>query len=310
VDNRSEVREFLMTRRARVTPEQAGLAMGVNRRVPGLRRAEVALLADVSIEYYSRVERGALAGVSDGVLEAIARALQLDEAERSHLFDLARAANNASVVRRRTRTSRSGTIRPGLQAALDAITTCPALIRNGRMDLLATNLLGRAFYDDLYAMGDRVPNIARYTFLDDTARSFYPDWDAAADVTVAILRTEAGRDPHDKDLHDLVGELSTRSDEFRTRWGAHNVRRHGSGVKHFHHPVVGELTFTYEGLEVTEDPGLQFLIYTAAPASATADALRLLGSWAASQPWAPGRERWAGQDREPERATPGDERTR
>ncbi|HQY98735.1 MAG TPA: helix-turn-helix transcriptional regulator, partial [Propionicimonas sp.] len=287
MDNRSEIREFLMTRRSRVTPQQAGLAAGANRRVPGLRRAEVAMLADVSVEYYSRVERGALAGVSDGVLEAIARALQLDEAERSHLFDLARAANNRSVVQRRSRASRSGSVRPGLQAALDAITACPALIRNGRMDVLATNLLGRAFYHDLYAMGDGVPNIARYTFIDDTARSFYPDWAAAADVTVAILRTEAGRDPHDKGLHDLIGELSTRCDDFRTRWGAHNVRRHGSGVKHFHHPVVGDLTFTYEGLEVTEDPGLQFLIYTAEPASPTTDALRLLGSWAASQSWSP-----------------------
>lgn len=283
-----------MTRRARVSPQQAGLAAGVNRRVPGLRRAEVALLADVSIEYYSRVERGALAGVSDGVLEAIARALQLDEAERSHLFDLARAANNASVVRRHSRSARTGSIRPGLQAALDAITTCPALIRNGRMDLLATNLLGRAFYDDLYAMGHRVPNIARYTFLDATARRFYPDWEAAADVTVAILRAEAGHDPHDKDLHDLVGELSTRCEEFRTRWSAHNVRRHGSGIKNFHHPTVGDLTFTFEGLEVTEDPGLQFLIYTAAPGSATEERIRVLGSWAADQPWA---------QRQPEPAT-------
>lgn len=286
MDNRAEVREFLVSRRAKLTPAQAGLPTGANRRVPGLRRAEVALLADVSIEYYSRVERGALAGVSDGVLEAIARALRLDEAERSHLFDLARAANNSSVVRRRSRASRTSTIRPGLQAALDAITACPALIRNGRMDLLATNLLGRAFYDDLYAMGDRVPNIARYTFLDDTARGFYPDWGAAADVTVAILRSEAGRDPHDKELHDLIGELSTRCDEFRTRWGAHNVRRHGHGIKSFHHPLVGDLTFTFEGLEVTEDPGLQFLIYTAEPASPTADALQVLGSWAASQSWA------------------------
>lgn len=286
MDNRADVREFLVSRRAKLTPTQVGLPGGSNRRVPGLRRAEVAMLADVSIEYYSRVERGALAGVSDSVLEAIARALQLDEAERGHLLDLARAANNTFAARRRTRPSRTGTVRPGLQAALDAITTCPALIRNGRMDLLATNLLGRAFYTDLYAMGDRVPNIARYTFLDDTAGNFYPDWEAAADVTVAILRTEAGRDPHDKELHDLIGELSTRRDEFRTRWGAHNVRRHGSGIKHFHHPIVGDLTFTYEGLEVTEDPGLQFLIYTTQPGSASEERIRLLGSWAVDQPWA------------------------
>lgn len=290
MDNQAEVRDFLVSRRAKLTPLDAGLAGGANRRVPGLRRAEVAMLADVSVEYYSRIERGALTGVSDGVLEAIAGALQLDEAERGHLFDLARAANSTSVVRRRTRAARTGTIRPGLQAALDAITTCPALIRNGRMDLLAANLLGRAFYNDLYAMGDRRPNIARYTFLDDTARTFYPDWEAAADVTVAILRTEAGHDPHDKELHDLIGELSTRRDEFRTRWGAHNVRRHGSGIKNFHHPIVGDLTFTYESLEVTEDPGLQFLIYTTQPGSASGERIKLLGSWAVDQPWA---ERYA-----------------
>lgn len=286
MDNHVEVREFLVSRRAQLTPQRAGVPAGSNRRVPGLRRSEVAMLADVSIEYYSRVERGNLAGVSDSVLEAIARALQLDEAERAHLFDLARAASGASVARRRTRGSKARTLRPGLQAALDAITAGPAFVRNGRLDLLGTNLLGRAFYDDVYAMADPIPNLARFTFLAEASHSFHPNWAAAADVTVAILRAEAGRDPHDRDLQDLVGELSTRSDEFRTRWGAHNVRRHGTGVKVFRHRVVGDVTLTYEGLEVTEDPGLQFLVYTAEPGSASAEALRLLGSWAASQEWA------------------------
>jgi transcriptional regulator with XRE-family HTH domain len=286
MDNRAEAREFLVSRRAKITPSQAGLPPGTDRRVPGLRRTEVAALAGVSIEYYTRLERGNLAGASDTVLEAIAGALHLDEAERAHLFDLARAAKGSSTGRGRTRGSRSLTLRPGLQAALDAITAGPAFVRNGRMDLLGTNLLGRAFYDAAYAMGDPVPNLARFVFLSPDARTFHPDWEKAADTNVALLRAEAGIDPHDKALHDLVGELSTRSDEFRTRWGAHNVRRHGTGVKHFHHPVVGDLTFTYEGLEVTEDPGLQCLIYTAEPASPTAERLLLLGSWAASQPWA------------------------
>lgn len=194
-----------MSRRARVTPERAGIPTGTDRRVPGLRRTEVAMLAGVSVEYYTRVERGSIAGVSDSVLEAIASALQLDEAERGHLFNLARAASGSSVVRRRTRGSRGPALRPGLQAALDAITAGPAFVRNGRMDLLGTNLLGRAFYDDVYAMGDPVPNLARFCFLSDAARPFYPDWDAAADVTVSILHAEAGRDPRDKDLHDLIG---------------------------------------------------------------------------------------------------------
>lgn len=286
MDNRVEVREFLVTRRAHVSPQAAGLPAGGDRRVPGLRRTEVATLAGVSVEYYTRLERGNLAGASDSVLEAIAAALQLDEAERAHLLDLARAASGGSVTRRRTRGSRSLSLRPGLQAALDAITAGPAFVRNGRMDLLGTNLLGRAFYDDAYAMGDPVPNLARFVFLAPAARDFYANWSDAADGNVALLRAEAGAVPDDKALHDLVGELSTKSAEFRTRWGAHNVRRHGTGTKHFHHPVVGGLDFTYEGLEVTEDPGLQLLIYTAEPASPTAERLALLGSWAASQTWA------------------------
>lgn len=245
------------------------------------------MLAGVSVEYYTRVERGSIAGVSDSVLEAIARALQLDEAERGHLFNLARAASGGSVARRRTRGSRSLALRPGLQAALDAITAGPAFVRNGRMDLLGTNLLGRAFYDDVYAMGDPVPNLARFCFLSEAARRFHPDWDGAADVTVSILHAEAGRDPRHKELHDLVGELSTRSEEFRTKWAAHDVRRHGTGTKSFHHPVVGDLTFTYEGLEVTEDPGLQLLIYTVQPGTDSAERLAVLGSWGASQSWAP-----------------------
>lgn len=273
-----------MTRRARVTPKQAGLATGINRRVAGLRRAEVAMLADVSVEYYSRLERGSLAGVSDGVLEALARALQLDEAERSHLFNLARAASGGSPVRRRSR--RATSLRPTLQAALDAITACPAMVRNDRMDILGTNLLGRAFFDRVYAMGDPVPNLARFAFLSDDARDFYLEWSAATDVTVGILRGEAGRYPHDKDLHDLIGELSTRSGEFRTQWGAHNVRRHGTGTKNFRHHVVGDVTFNFEGLEVTEDPGLQLLIYTTEPGSASDERIRLLGSWAIDQLWA------------------------
>ncbi len=273
-----------MTRRARVTPQQAGLAAGMNRRVPGLRRAEVALLADVSVEYYQRLERGSLAGVSDGVLEAVARALLLDEAERGHLFDLARAASGSSVVRRRTR--RAMALRPILQGALDAITASPAIVRNDRMDILGTNLLGRAFFDRVYAMGDPIPNLARFAFLSEQARDFYPDWNEATDVTVAILRVEAGRYPHDKDIHEIVGELSTRSEEFRAKWGAHNVRRHGTGVKNFHHHVVGDVTFGFEGLEVTEDPGLQVLIYTTTPGSASEERIRLLGSWARDEPWA------------------------
>jgi transcriptional regulator with XRE-family HTH domain len=284
VDNRTEVREFLLSRRAKITPEQAGLPAGTNRRVPGLRRTEVAALAGVSIEYYSKLERGALAGVSAGVLDAIARALQLDDAERAHLFDLARAADGSgALLRPRRRSAKKWTPHRSLQWTLDAVTEGPAFVRNGRMDLLAANRLARAFYAPVYADPQRPANLARFTFLDEGAREFYPDWDSAADICVAILRTEAGRDPRDKDLHDLVGELSTRSTEFRTRWGAHNVRHHGTGAKTFRHPVVGELTLAYEGLEMAAEPGLTLTIYTAEPGSPSEDALRLLASWAASQ---------------------------
>jgi hypothetical protein len=283
MQNADEVREFLTTRRANVRPEQVDLPAGPNRRVPGLRRTEVALLAGVSVEYYSRLERGNLAGASDSVLHAIATALQLDEAEREHLFDLAHAAN-ASPTRRSRSQTRNATVRPGLQLTLDAITGGPALIRNGRMDIIAANMLGRALHVEAYSSPERPVNLARHAFLNRaSAERFYPDWDLAADAIVAILRTEAGRDPYDKDLQDLVGELSTRSEEFRTKWGNHNVRKHATGIKRFHHPIVGDLELLFEGTDLMAEPGWNLLIYTAEPGSPTADAIRLLASWAATQ---------------------------
>jgi transcriptional regulator with XRE-family HTH domain len=281
MDNRSEVREFLTSRRAKITPGQAGLPVAGQRRVPGLRRSEVAALAGMSVEYYAKLERGHLAGVSAGVLDAIARALQLDDAERAHLLRLAHEADGSNAILRRRR-PKQPVARPGLRWMLDSITTAPAIIGNDRSDLLEANHLGRALYCDLYADPTRPPNFARFTFLDGAARRFYPDWDLAADMTVANLRTAAGKDPHDKGLHDLVGELSTRSDDFRRRWGAHNVRTHGTGVKHFHHHVVGELALTYESMDLRAEPDLSMTIYTAEPGSPSEDALRLLASWAAT----------------------------
>jgi transcriptional regulator with XRE-family HTH domain len=285
VDNRAEVREFLISRRAKLMPGQAGLPDGGNRRVPGLRRSEVAALAGVSIEYYSKLERGALAGASATVLDAIARALKLDEAERAHLFHLAHAADGTSAIMRpRRRTTQRWTPRPSLQWTLDAITTGPAIVRNGRMDLLATNHLGRAMHASLYhSEAGGPPNFARYTFLNEDSHRFYPDWELAADTAVAIIRTEAGRDPHDKGLHDLVGELSTRSEQFRRRWSSHNVRLHGAGIKHFHHHTVGDLTLAYESFDMVAEPGLTMTIYAAEPSSPTAHALALLASWVATQ---------------------------
>ena len=239
MDNRAEVREFLTTRRAKIRPEQAGLPVIGQRRVPGLRRSEVAALAGMSVEYYAKLERGSLSGVSAGVLDAIARVLQLDDAERAHLLRLAHEADGTGAVARPRRRTRQSVLRPSVQWSLDAITTAPAIVGNNRSDLVAANQLGHAMYADVYADTTRPPNFARFTFFDAAARRFFPDWGLAADVSVANLRTAAGKDPHDKGLHDLVGELSTRSDEFRRRWGAHDVRTHGAGVKQFRHSTLG-----------------------------------------------------------------------
>lgn len=282
MDNRAEVRAFLTTRREKVTPGEVGLPPGMNRRVKGLRRSEVATLAGVSVEYYIRIERGAIGGASPEVLDSIARALRLDDAERAHLFDLAHAAGPVGRPPRR-RNPATWAPHRSLQWVLDAVTAGPAFVRNGRMDLLAVNPLARAFYHELYEMPGRPPNIARHAFLDERARDFYPDWDGLADITVAILRTEAARDPRNRELHDLVGELSTRSEEFRRRWGAHDVRHHGSGSKSFHHRVAGPLTLAYEGMEMEAEPGLTLTIYAAEPGSESEERMRLLASWAASE---------------------------
>jgi transcriptional regulator with XRE-family HTH domain len=281
MDNRNDIREFLASRRARITPEQSGLpAYGGNRRVPGLRRGEVATLAGVSVEYYTRLERGNLAGVSEGVLEALARALQLDDAERAHLFDLARSAGTSAKPRRRPAPQR---VRPSVQFLLDSITNAPAFVRNGRLDILATNQLGYALHSEFYISPVRPANHARFVFLaEERARRFFPDWELSANNTVAILRSEAGRDPYDRGLSDLVGELSTRSAKFRTLWAAHNVRHHYTGMKHFHHPVVGDLHLMFEAMELSADTGLSLMVYPPEPGSPSEDALRLLASWAAT----------------------------
>ncbi|GAB3271017.1 helix-turn-helix domain-containing protein [Kineosporia babensis] len=277
-----QVNEFLTSRRARVTPEQVGLPGGSNRRVPGLRRTEVAMLAGVSVEYYSKLERGNLSGASDSVIAALADALRLDNTERVHLFDLARTAAGSPARTRRRSAVKS--VRPAMQWALDSITTGPAFVRNGRMDVLAENALFRGMYWDAYQLPDRPVNLARLTFLyPEISRRVLPNWEYSADTNVAILRTEAGRNPHDRDLQDLVGELGTRSDEFRVRWGAHNVRHHANGEKHFRHPVVGDLHMSYEAMEPMDDSGLNFLIYAAEPGSPTEEALRLLAGWVADQ---------------------------
>lgn len=280
MDIKSEIRDFLTSRRARITPEAAGLKSFGQRRVPGLRREEVATLAGLSVEYYNRLERGNLGGASDIVLDALADALRLDEAERAHLFDLARASQPAPRNRRR---ATSSSVRPPVQWLLDSMATAAAFAENGCLDSLGANQLGRALYPPMFRGGPQPANWARFIFLNREASEIYADWDRAAKDTVALLRLEAGRNPHDRGLTDLIGELATRSDEFRVLWAAHNVRLHTKGVKQLNHPIVGELELNYERLDVMADPGLMIVVYTAEPGSHSAASLDLLASWAATE---------------------------
>jgi transcriptional regulator with XRE-family HTH domain len=284
MDSANEIREFLMSRRARITPEQAGLPVfGYRRRrVNGLRREEVALLAGMSTEYYIRLERGNAKGVSGSVLEGISQALKLDEAERVHLYDLVRPANEGAKPARRRSPARVQQVRSGVQRLIDAMTALPTIVQNERLDIVASNQLGGAFYSEMYVQPQRPANFGRFLFLDPRSRAFYRNWDDAAWQTVALLRSAAGRAPYDRDLSDLIGELATRSDDFRTLWAAHDVRLHHSGSKQVHHPIVGDLDLTFEGLEVGTDKGLSIIAYTAEPGSTSHDSLQLLAHWAAT----------------------------
>jgi transcriptional regulator with XRE-family HTH domain len=286
-DVRGEVREFLTTRRAKVTPEQAGLPRyGGRRRVTGLRRDEVAQLAGISIEYYTRLERGNIRGISDEVLDGIARALRLDDVERAHLIDLVRMASAAPAVRRHPARQQ---VRPSVRRLLDSMTGTAAFLRNGRLDILAANPLGYALYSPVLespaAGNPRQPaNLARFIFLDDQAAQFYRDWDGIAHAAVGSLRAEAGRAPHDRALASLVGELSLRSQPFRELWAAHDVEYYRSGMQPFRHPLAGDLDLEYDALELPADPGQTIIAYSAEPGSAAHDALSILVSWAAAQP--------------------------
>jgi transcriptional regulator with XRE-family HTH domain len=287
-DGRTEIRDFLSSRRARLTPEKAGLpAYGGNRRVKGLRREEVAMLAGVSVDYYVRMERGNLSGASESVLDALASALQLDDAERDHLFALAREASTRPARRKRTPPP---VVSPAVQQVLDAITEAPAWVRNGRHDIVAINQLGRALYSPVLADPRRPANTTRFVYLDPTAEQFFVDYDQIARDAAAMLRLEAGRNPHDQALIELVGELSTQSALFRQRWASQDVRYHRSGRKRLRHPVVGQLDLSFLACELPSEPGLQLNIYTAAAGTPTADGLKLLASWAASQDVVPTEE--------------------
>lgn len=280
MDPHGDISEFLTSRRAKLTPADIGLPdFGGRRRVPGLRREEVALVAGVSSEYYKRLERGNALGVSEAVVDGISRALQLDEAEHAHLNDLIRAANAGASPQRR-RPSRKSQLTPSMQQTIDAMSTVPVFMQNGRLDAVAVNRLGRALFSEMLDDAGPPANAARFIFLDPRAQTFYRDWDGQTRQIVATLRAEAGRSPHDRPLSDLVGELSTRSDLFRQLWGAHDVREHRTGLKNVHHPVVGDLDLTFQVMDLAADRGLQMIIFSAEPGSATQERLQLLANMA------------------------------
>lgn len=276
-----DISEFLTTRRAKLTPTQVGLPdFGGRRRVPGLRREEVALVAGMSAEYYKRLERGNAAGVSDAVIDGISRALQLDDAEHAHLHDLVRAANAGAHPRARRRTARRSHLTGEMQQTIDAMSTVPVFVQNGRLDAVATNRLGHALFSEMLDAPRPPANAARWIFLDPRAQIFYRDWEAQTRQIVAVLRAEAGRSPYDRQLSDLVGELSTRSDLFRKLWGAHDVRDHRTGLKNVHHPVVGDLDLTFQAMDLASAGGLQMIVFSAEPGSATHERLQLLANLA------------------------------
>ena len=278
MDHHDDLGEFLTSRRAKLTPQDVGIPdFGGRRRVPGLRREEVALVAGMSAEYYKRLERGSAAGVSDAVLDGISRALKLDDAEHAHLYALVRAANVERRPQRRP-APRTQQVSAGLRQTIDAMTTVPVFVQNARLDAVATNGLGRALFSEMFAGQGHPMNAARFVFLDPRAHTFYRDWDANTQQIVAILRAEAGRSPFDRALSDLVGELSTRSEQFRKLWGAHDVRDHRSGVKSIHHPLVGDLDLTYQGMDLVSDRGLQMLVFSAEPGSPSHHGLQLLAN--------------------------------
>ncbi|MGN8245170.1 helix-turn-helix domain-containing protein [Cellulomonas soli] len=284
MDQRDEVRDFLASRRARLSPADVGLPAGTGRRrVAGLRRDEVAVLAGVSSEYYARLERGNLAGVSDSVLDALAGALRLDDAELAHLRNLARAASQPA--RKRRTPARPAPVRQSLCRVLDAMGTVPAYVRDSRMDILAANALAKELHAPVFRYAEHTgttPNTARFAFLDPAGRDFYPDWETVSRDCVAVLHAAAGLNPYDKPLSDLVGELSTRSETFRTLWATHDVRVHRTGLKRLHHPAVGVLELDYDVMELVQEPGVLLIAYSAAPGTPAADRLALLATLAAT----------------------------
>ncbi|MER5559599.1 MULTISPECIES: helix-turn-helix transcriptional regulator [unclassified Streptomyces] len=281
MDQRAELSEFLRSRRARLKPEDVGLPdHGRHRRVPGLRREELAQLAGVSVAYYTRLEQGNAQNVSVEVLEAIGRVLRLSETEQNHLTHVAKG----KAKKKRAAACKPHQVRPALQQLIDAMEGVPAYIVGPRLDILGWNRMAAALFGDMSQLPPQERNLARQVFLDPASRSLYVDWHSKAVDMVSVLRLGAGCYPDDPQLTSLIGELSVKSEEFRTMWAAHTVADKGHGVKRLRHPVVGELTLAYETLKLPDAHDLSLVTYHAEPGSASQESLRLLGSWSADQP--------------------------
>ncbi|MEU4496862.1 helix-turn-helix transcriptional regulator [Streptomyces sp. NPDC023998] len=275
MDQRAELSEFLRSRRARLQPGDVGLPqLGRHRRVPGLRREELAQLAGVSVAYYTRLEQGNGRNVSTEVLDSIARALRLTEAERDHLTHLAKPKQ-----KKHRRMGRPQQVRPAIQHLIDAMDGVPAYVLGRRLDILAWNRMARALLGDIAALPPQERNMAKLVFLDPNARDLYVDWDAKATEVVSVLRMYAGCSADDPQLPGLIGELSVRSEEFRRLWAAHTVTEKGHGAKRLHHPLVGEMTLSYETLTLPDEHDVSLVTYHAEPGSRSAESLRLLAGW-------------------------------
>ncbi|MFD9335911.1 helix-turn-helix transcriptional regulator [Streptomyces sp. NPDC060028] len=277
-DQRTELGEFLRSRRARLRPEDVGLPdHGRHRRVPGLRREELALLAGVSVAYYTRLEQGSGHNVSAEILDAIARALRLGDTETEHLNHLAQPR-----PRKRRAAPRPQQVRPGVRTLLDAMEDVPAYLVGRRQDVIGWNRLAAAVFGDFGALAPKERNLVRLTFLDPATVELFTDWECRACEVVSNLRVYAGTHPDDEQLSALVGELSVKNEEFRRLWAAHTVGDNKThGVKRLRHPLVGELDLSFETLALPDDSAQFLVTYHPAPDSPSADALRLLSSWSA-----------------------------
>ncbi|SDT45849.1 helix-turn-helix transcriptional regulator [Microlunatus soli] len=272
----NDLGEFLRARRAGLTPDAVGLPidLGTGRRVTGLRRSEVAQLAGVSTEYYTRLEQGRARQPSEQVLQALAEALQFDDIERRHLFALA-----GTTAGHADRTGSVSRLRPALRQVLDSMELAPAFVSDRDLTVVGGNTLWRLLFPEVAELPRRERSMARWTLLDPRARLVWNDWERVARDYVHGLRLAAAAQPRNQRIAALIGELMMRSAEFPAWWSEHRVQERSTGLKRLHHPVVGDLELQYEIFTSVADPGQSLVVYSAPAGSPSQERLRLLASW-------------------------------